>query len=327
MSYIPGPTGDVPTACEQCGAVTLVASSRISGRVSECMHCWSIGRMVRDAAGRFQAFTAGMSRIRLYWYQGYVSDGSDELSTLDAQAVTLSPDGQRVTLHATGGGMHYFNDSGMVDRDGIRIFRERPFWEYPADHGPPAPTRPLLAPSDTFDYAVSIPPAGEEGVCGRRQMEPTRSDNHSRCLLGSSPRLHIAPVGLLSGGGPLSPLCDLIRPTILGSRVTLSSEGAPDATAARASFLLSGSGRLLSGWRPTPPDIDAARRAGSVAVSWREFDGGPGCGHRRPPWRPARRRSARPPVHERSASGCLELEAARAVPAGSHVARRPAEEA
>jgi hypothetical protein len=55
----------------------------------------------------------------------------------------------------------------------------------------------------------------------------------------SSPRLHIAPVGLLSGGGPVSPLCDLIRPTIFASRVTLSSEGAPDATAVRASFLLS----------------------------------------------------------------------------------------
>jgi hypothetical protein len=127
----------------------------------------------------------------------------------------------------------------MVDGEGFRIFREKPLTEHPVDDVPVAASRTLLGASDTFDYVVPIPPAGREGVCRPREIESRRLDRQSHSLLGSSPRLQIAPAGLLPGGGPLSRFCALVRPAVFGSRVTLSSDGGPEASAVQARFLLS----------------------------------------------------------------------------------------
>jgi hypothetical protein len=164
------------------------------------MHCWSVGDSIRDADNNLlEEFRARMSRIRLYWYQGYVSDGTDELATLDAKAITLSADDGRVALHGSGGEMHYFSDSATLDRDGFRILREEPLMECLVDDVPPVPTRPRLTPSDTFDYVVVIPSADQGAVCRPREIELTHPDGQSHCLLGSSPRLQISPAGLLPG--------------------------------------------------------------------------------------------------------------------------------
>ena len=236
---MPSHQGHLARSCEQCGAVTLLASSRPPG-LRTCMHCGSVGKSALDVDdSRLQTFIARLSRTRLRWDHGYVSDSVHEMAASEVQAVTLSADGQRVTLHATRGDIHYFDDSGMEDGEGFRIFRERPVSEDPVDDLPVPANRPLLVPADTFDYVVWLGPGGREGVCRLREVEPRNPDRRSDSLVGASPRLQITPAGMLPGGGALSPLCDLVRPAVSGSRVTLSRRGATDGSAMRASFLLS----------------------------------------------------------------------------------------
>jgi hypothetical protein len=126
------------------------------------------------------------------------------------------------------------------DEDGYAIYREVGREEQ-ADHPPDAPSRALLPPAETFDYAVTVPATGS----GERWRVRTREEVDGAAprargcrLVGSSPHLHIEHVGLLRGGGQLSPLCHVIRPTVSASRIVLTALDRTDATASAAWFHL-----------------------------------------------------------------------------------------
>src|SRR5918992_4913221 len=67
---------------------------------------------------------ARTARIRLYWFDGYVSQYPDPIDE-DTQVVSLNIEAGRVVLHVTPGTFHYFDAAHDQDIDGFAIFRER----------------------------------------------------------------------------------------------------------------------------------------------------------------------------------------------------------
>ncbi len=226
--------------CQTCGALSIV-TSRDLRFLSMCLQCHALfgsdpGRPAAHAGTSEASAPEPVRRVRLYWDAGYVSDYSADLSDLDCQTITLHTNGTAITLHAIGGMIHHFTDAAEEDEHGYRVFRERPH-EQQATHSPPVPSRPFLAPADTFDYVVSMPAAGQAAICEQRQVElTTQEPSGEDRLLGKAPQLQIEPVGPVAGGGALSPLSDIVRPAFLGSRVTLTAHDSAHTTAMRAWF-------------------------------------------------------------------------------------------
>jgi hypothetical protein len=181
------------------------------------------------------ALAARTACIRLRWQAGYVSDYPDPLDE-DTRIVTLNADTRMVTLEDAHVSGLCFLDSGAKDEDGYAIYRQISPFEQQTEHVPDATWRALLSAAETFDYVATVPAtgSGEWRVRSRDLSYDTGEHAKGSCLIGLSPHLHVEPVGLLQGGGPLSPLCDLIRPAVLASRIVLTAHDRTDATAAAA---------------------------------------------------------------------------------------------
>ena len=83
-----------------------------------------------------------------------------------------------------------------------------------------------------------MPTKGSEGRCQTRSTCGPEEASNQRQLVGGSPLFHVESVGLLRGGGPLSPLCEVIRPTVLASRIVLTAVDPGEALASAAWFHL-----------------------------------------------------------------------------------------
>ena len=152
--------------CPKCGAVFVVKREQLSNerRPITCLQCWSMlsGERAAEAVRRARSLShegraARTMRIRLRWEAGYVSDYPDPLDD-DTSAVMLNVETGKVTLHANGGAVHYFTDSGEKDEDGFAIYRELRL-DQQAEPPCVAPSRALLPASQTFDYVATVPEA------------------------------------------------------------------------------------------------------------------------------------------------------------------------
>ena len=222
---------DLPIVCPSCGALLVFKRELFSERPVH-VRCRQARSVSKEALGDLAARTAC---IRLRWDAGYVSEYPDPRDE-DTRIVTLNADTRMVTLENADMSGICFQDSGEKDEDGYSIYRQIPTGEQQAEHVPDAASRALLPVAETFDYVATVPAigSGEWRVRSRDLFYDTEQQAKRSCLIGLSPHLHVEPVGRLQGGGPLSPLCDLIRPSVLASRIVLTAHDRTDATAAAA---------------------------------------------------------------------------------------------
>lgn len=221
--------------CRQCGALTAFSRVRFVQAFAQCLHCWTDFR--EDAVAQASphlgpqesSLTTAIARARLHWYAGYISEGSSVFD--DAQAVALSRDTTAIVLHEHGGLICRFKQSDELDEEGCVVFHEVPHQPQTAYH-PPPPSTARVASNEIFDYSVRIPPKGQAARCARRSEA-----SHLVHLVGASPHLRLESVGMLRGGGVLSRLCrHIIRPAVLGTRVTLTAADGDNAHVSAASF-------------------------------------------------------------------------------------------
>lgn len=241
LEWLPANVTGVPILCPRCGVFVIVRRDRISD--ISCLQCWKMlqsGNTAQAAqqakSSLHEALRARTARIRLRWYAGYVSDYPD-LPDEDTQAVMLNPQSGLVTLHAMTGGVHRFRDSSEKDEEGFTLYDEI-FGGEQAEYVPVAPSRALLPFAETFDYVAVMPATGRDGRCYTRSADAADQHAKGHRLVGWSPHLHIESAGMLRGGGPLSPLCDLNRPAVLASRIVLAAHDRAEATTSAAWFSL-----------------------------------------------------------------------------------------
>jgi len=165
----------------------------------------------------------------LHFEAGYVTNYAP--LDQDTDAVMWDPEVRVVTLHTTIGDIHRFVDAGEFDPEGHAIYREVPRGESTV-YAPGAASRQMLPLEQTFDYVATVTMSGKTWSCHPRCLDRTSPPG----LVGVSPVLDTHAIGLLKGGGVISPLCDVIRPSVHATRVVLTAAPGVDSAASAASF-------------------------------------------------------------------------------------------
>jgi hypothetical protein len=249
---LPGQGADVPFVCPGCRALWMVRRQHASEGMLLCLACNSLLDSESADAGQqvspklIDAVHARTARIRLHWFAGFVSEYPDPTDE-DTQAVSLNLGTGLITLHAATGQVHRFEDANVKDADGFATFREHPTWVQ-VQHRPATSSGPGLPAEECFDYVAVVPAPDDEQRWRARPRDDDGPSTNRRQLVGRSPHVRIESVGAMKGGGPLSPLCDLVRPAVLGARVVLTASDRTEATAQAVWFHLDQG--LVSALRP-----------------------------------------------------------------------------
>jgi hypothetical protein len=215
--------------------VCFICHARLDAKAAEA------GR--RISAAVVDALNARSRGIRLYWSAGWVSEFPDPLDE-DTQAVSQNAETGLIVLHAADGEVLYFEDAHASDSDGFLVFREQSREVRP--YRPKLDPAPRLSAEDCFAYTAVVPEVAGDWHAAR--LADDGGPNVGRRLVGHAPAVRLEAVGMLKGGGRVSALCDLVRPEVLATRVTLTASDPAQATARVASFHLDES--LVTAFRP-----------------------------------------------------------------------------
>jgi hypothetical protein len=259
-----------------CSTGCRLTSQTSASCVPPAVRCPSSGASYFRAKTSDTALLARTSRLRVRWYGGYFSEYPLPLDG-ETRAVSLNVDADTVTVHATTGGVHRFTNSACTDDEGHTVYEENPSAVESSGYIADAPARAPLSPAETFAYVIT-PSAGVDGLCHVRLREPGDGAGQPSAvpgLLGCSPAARFEDVGLLRGGGPLSPLCGLVPPSVLATRLVLRAGDRSNGAVAAAWFHVDQSlVRVL-----TPADNERLVRRLAATTRCRRVRVNRACGH------------------------------------------------